>query len=383
MEQTFAPRQFEIPWPYTGAIYGREEEEILLWMVRDAAEKRRPLDRRSPEIIAFERQFAGYINVNHAISVSSGGTALELVTRLLRIGPGDEVLVTALTFKATVLPIVLAGARPIPVDIEYDSLNVNLERLEAQITPRTKAIYVIDYAGLPLNPEAVLSIGRRRNIPVVDDAAHAVGAAYRDVKCGAWADLSCFSFQSQKNISTLGEGGMVTTNDDALAERARALRNYDDNQEAGSNYRLSAAQCAVGIEQLKRLDFVNRERRRIGRYMSGSLRDIQGLVTPFEPGGVTHVYHMYPCRLDENVFGCARDAVRKKLGDEYGIETSFQYEPWYRFSIIRKAIGDFEPCPVMDRVARELFGLPIFPGYTQEEVDYIVWAVREVLASLK
>lgn len=382
MTSTFTPKQFEIPWPYTGAVYGREEEEILVKLIRDAAEKRRPLDRRSPEIVAFEEQFAAYTGVQYAVSVSSGGTALELVTRLLKIAPGDEVLITALTFKATVLPIVLAGGRPIPVDIDYDSLNVNLERLEAQITPRTKAIYVIDYAGLPLDPEAVMRIGRKYGIPVMEDAAHSLGAAYRDVKCGAWADLSCFSFQSQKNISTLGEGGMITTNNREYAERLRELRNYDHDREAGSNYRLSAAQCAVGIEQLKRLDIVNAQRRRIGRRMSEALRKIPGFVTPYEPAGVTHVYHMYPCRLDENTFGSARDTVRRKMETDYGVETSFQYAPWYTFPVIRKAVGEFEPCPVMDRVARELFGLPIFPGYSEAEVDYVIWSVQQVLSSL-
>ncbi|MEW6234365.1 MAG: DegT/DnrJ/EryC1/StrS family aminotransferase [Candidatus Omnitrophota bacterium] len=382
MKKTFTPKQYEMPWPYTGALFGWEEEAALVRMIRATSEKRRPLDRRSPEIAAFEERFAAYIGVEHAISVSSGGTALELAARLLKIGAGDEVLITALTFKATVLPVVLAGARPVPVDIEYDSLNVNLERLEAQITPRTKAIFVIDYAGLPLDPEAVMAIGRKHGLPVVEDAAHALGAAYLGVKCGAWADITCFSFQSQKNISTLGEGGMITTPHKEYAERARELRNYDHEREAGSNYRLSAAQCAVGIEQLKRLEFVNKKRRRIGRRMSAALRDIAGFVTPCEPEDATHAYHMYPCRLDEVVFGAARDVVRKKLLDDYAVETSFQYAPWYTFPVIQKAMGDFEPCPVMDRVARELFGLPIYPGYADDEVDYLIWAVHETLASL-
>jgi len=382
MKKTFTPKQYEMPWPYTGALFGWEEEAVLVRMLRAANEKRRPLDRRSPEIAEFEERFADYIGVDHAISVSSGGTALELAARLLKIGAGDEVLITALTFKATVLPAVLAGARPVPVDIEYDSLNVDLKRLEAQITPRTKAIFVIDYAGLPLDSEAVMAIGRKHGLPVVDDAAHALGSAFRGVKCGAWADITCFSFQSQKNISTLGEGGMIATPHREFAERARELRNYDHDREAGSNYRLSAAQCAVGIEQLKRLEFVNKKRRRIGRRMSSALRDIEGLVTPCEPEGATHAYHMYPCRLDEAVFGAARDAVRKKLLDDYAVETSFQYAPWYTFPVIQKAIGDFEPCPIMDRVARELFGLPIYPGYEDDEVDYLIWAVREVLTSL-
>lgn len=382
MPSSIPPKPFTVPWPYTGAVYGREEEEILVQLVRDAAEKRRPLDRRSPEIEEFEERFAAYTGVDHAVSVSSGGTALDLATRLLKIGRGDEVLVTALTFKATVLPIVFAGARPVPVDIEYESLNVNLARLEAQITPRTKALYVIDYAGLPLDPEAVMAIGRKYHIPVLDDAAHAPGAAYRGVKNGSWADITCFSFQSQKNISTLGEGGMITTPHAELAERARALRNYDDEVEPGTNYRLSAAQCAVGLAQLQRLDTVNEQRRRIGRRMSAALRDIPGLVTPYEPDGVTHVYHMYPCRVDETVFGPVRDRVRKRLHDEQGIETSFQYPPWYTFPVIRDALGEFETCPVMDRVARELFGLPIFPGFSDDEVDFITESVRKVLTTL-
>ncbi len=380
--QTYTPKQFEIPWPYTGAIFGQEEERVLVEIIRDAIEKRRPLDRRSPEIVEFENQFAAYIGVKHAITVSSGGTALELATRLLDIGPGDEVLVTALTFKATVLPIVLAGARPVPVDIDPDSLNVDLNLLEASITSNTKAIYVIDYAGLPLDANAVMRIGHNYGIPVLEDAAHALGSVYKDVKCGAWADISCFSFQSQKNISTLGEGGMLTTIHQEYAERARKLRNYDHDEQAGSNYRLSAVQCAIGIEQLKRLDSVNAKRRAIGRRMSKAFQGIEGFITPFEPKGITHSYHMYPCRLDSSVFGATREALRQKILTDYGIETSFQYEPWYDFPVIAKAVGDFQPCPIMEQVAQTLFGLPIFPGYTEDEVGYLIWAVQEILKSL-
>ncbi|MFH1741253.1 MAG: DegT/DnrJ/EryC1/StrS family aminotransferase [bacterium] len=382
MPLSYRPKQYEIPWPYTGALYGSEEEEALVRLVRDAAVKRRPLDRRSPEIVEFERRFAAYIGAAHAVSLSSGGAALELATRILGIGLGDELAVSALTFKATVLPIVVAGARPIPIDIDYETLNIDFESFESCVTPKTKAIYLVDYAGLPLNPEAVMQVAGRNGIPVVEDAAHSLGSAYGAAKCGSWADLSCFSFQSQKNISTLGEGGMLTTNDEHYAERARALRNYDHDVQAGGNYRLSAAQCAVGIEQLKRLDSVNAKRRAIARRMSYAFRDVPGFGTPFEPDGVTHACHMYPCRLDGSVFGPVRDTVRKKLLDEYAVETSFQYEPWYDFPVIRAAMGDFEPCPVMERVARELFGLPIFPGYTDDEVGYIIWAVKEVLSSL-
>lgn len=382
MTQPFSPREHTIEWPYTGAIYGPEEEAVIARMIRDASRERRPLDRRSPEIVAFEDSFREYLGVGHAVALSSGGTALEVATRLLKIGPGDEVPVTALTFKATVLPIVAAGARPVPVDIDARSLNVDLEQLEARFTAKTKAIYVIDYAGLPLDPEAVMGIGRQHGLPVVEDAAHAPGAAYGETKCGAWADLTCFSFQSQKNISTLGEGGMLTTIHEEHARDARALRNYDHDRWAGGNYRLSVAQCAVGIEQVKRLDTVNRQRREHGRRMSDALGAIPGFITPYEPDGVTHAYHMYPCRLDETVFGPVRDSVRKRLSEKYGVDTSVQYEPWYEFPVIQQAVGEMAPCPVMERVARELFGLPIFPGYTEDEVDYIVWAVRETIESL-
>ncbi len=382
MKKKFSPKEYTIQWPYTGAVYGPEEETVIAQMIRDASRDRRPLDRRSPEIVAFENCFRDTLGVSHAVALSSGGTALEVATRLLKIGPGDEILVTALTFKATVLPIVAAGARPVPVDIDAQSLNVDLEKLEASVTEKTKAIYVIDYAGLPLDPEAVMRIGRKHGIPVVEDAAHAPGAAYGETKCGAWADLTCFSFQSQKNISTLGEGGMLTMIDEERAQDARALRNYDHDRWAGGNYRLSAAQCAVGIEQVKRLDTVNRQRRDHGRRMSDALGAIPGFVTPYEPDGVTHAYHMFPCRLDETVFGPVRDIVRKRLSETYNVDTSFQYEPWYTFPIIQQAVGEMAGCPVMERVARELFGLPIFPGYTEDEVDYIIWAVRETIESL-
>ncbi len=382
MTESYSPKQFQIPWPYTGAIFGPEEEQVVTQLIRDAATKRRPLDRRSPEIVEFENQFAAYIGASYGVSLSSGGTALEVATRILRIGPGDEVLISALTFKATVLPIVLAGAKPVPIDIDYETLNLDLDSLQSRITPKTKAIYVVDYAGLPLDPAPLLQVSKRHGIAIVEDAAHALGAAYGNVKCGAWADLSCFSFQSQKNISTLGEGGMLTTNSKEYADRARAVRNYDHDVQPGGNYRLSAVQCAVGIEQLKRLHTVNAQRRAIGRKMSAELRKIAGFVTPYEPQGITHCYHMYPCRLDGSVFGAVRDIVRKRLWDEYAVETSFQYEPWYEFPVIRSAMGDFQPCPVMDRVARELFGLPIFPGYSDDEVGYVIWSVKEVLASL-
>lgn len=372
----------ELPWPYFGASYGDEEAEAVAELLAAVTSSRRPLDRRSPEIAAFEEAFAAFVGTEHAVAVSSGGAALAIGARLLGIGPGDEVPTTALTFKATVLPILELGGRPVPVEVDAATLNLDPADLATKISPRTKAIFAMDYAGRPCDLAGIAALattapGGPR--PVLDDAAHAVGAAVGGRRIGALADLTCFSFQSQKNMSTLGEGGMLTTNDAALAARARELRNFASENEIGANLRMTAAQAAVGLVQVRKLDAVNARRRQVAEALRSRLEALSVLCLPQAPEGVRHVHHLFPILLPLGTGREQRDALMRAFQERYHIATAVMYEPWYRLSVFRAAGYPEQMCPRTEALLDRLLNLPIHPDYTTEQIDYLADGVRGVL----
>jgi perosamine synthetase len=372
----------ELPWPYFGASYGEEEPAAVAEMLAAVAASRRPLDRRSPEIGAFEEAFAVFVGAQHAVALSSGGAALAIGARLLGIGPGDEVPTTALTFKATVLPILELGGRPVPVEVDTATLNLDPADVAAKIGPRTKAIFAMDYAGLPCDIEEIAALAAHAPggpLPVLDDAAHAVGAERGGRRVGGLADLTCFSFQSQKNMTTLGEGGMLTTNDAALGARARELRNFASDEEIGANLRMTPAQAAVGLVQVRKLDAVNARRRAVALALRSRLASLPDLSLPPDPDGVRHVHHLFPILLPEGTTRAQRDRVMHDLQERFHVTTAVMYEPWYRLPIFRAAGYAEQTCPRTEALIDRLLNLPLHPDYSAAQIDYLADAVREAL----
>ena len=329
------------------------------------------------EVVAFEEEFAAYLGARHAVGVNSGTDALHVALKGLGIGPGDEVITVSHTAVATVAAIVAAGAAPVLVDIEPDHFTIDAHRIEAAVTPRTKAVIPVHLYGQPCNMDAVLEVARRRGLKVIEDCAQATGADYRGRKVGSFGDIGCFSFYPTKNLGALGDGGMVVTDDDALAEQLRAVREYgwDDervSQTTGFNSRLDEMQAAILGAKLPRLDADNARRREIADGYDAALAG-SGLALPHRRGDATHVFHLYVVRTDR------RDTLLARL-KERNIAAGVHYpvpvhqQPGYAGHV--RVADDLRES---ERAAAEVVSLPIYPELTAEERERVVAALHEAL----
>jgi len=326
------------------------------------------------EVAAFERAFAGYCDAGEAIAVNSGTSALHLALLAAGVGPGDEVVTVPFTFVATVSAIVYTGAQPVLVDIEPGYYTMDPARLEAAITPRTRAIVPVHLFGQPADMDPILEIASRRGIAVIEDAAQAHGAEYRGRRAGSMGRLACFSFYPGKNLGAYGEGGAVVTSDPELARKIRVLRNWGEERRyehavKGFNYRMDGIQGAILRVKLQYLErWTDARRERAARYrqaLAGA-----GIGLPEERPGVRHVYHVFAVRVPQ------RDAWRERL-TEAGIQTGVHYpipvhlQPAHRD--LGYARGDF---PVSEAVAADVMSLPIFPELSDVQIEAVAAALR-------
>jgi len=331
----------------------------------------------------FEKGFSSYSGCSHGIATSSGTTALHLAVASLGIGVGDEVLVSSFTNMATFFAVLYQGATPIPIDIEPDTWNINPALIEEKITAKTRAISVVHIYGHPVDMAPVLEIARKYNLYVIEDCAEAHGALYRGQKAGSFGDIGCFSFYANKIITT-GEGGMLTTNNPGLAEKARSLKslafgssNKFMHEDIGFNYRLSNLQAAIGCAQLERIEDIIEKKRSIARYYNENLKDTPGLQLPVEKDYVRNVYWMYHLVLHPE-FGSPRGAVTAKLKD-YGIETREAFIPYNGQQIfIRRGWVREDECPVANYVAENGFYIPSGPLLKEKELEYIVDKIKGI-----
>lgn len=386
------------PWPKLGTVMGDEEIRAVEEVIRECAATGKPMTR-GDRLTAFEEAFAEYVGARYAVATNSCATALLTTVRALEVGPGDEVITTPNTHLSTATGVLEVGASPVFADIDPETLNLDPSKIEARITPRTKAIYPVHYAGLPADLDPIHGIADTHGLRVVEDAAHAPGAEYKGRRIGGLSDLTCFSFQTQKNMSTLGEGGMITTNDPELAERCRRIRSFGTQRYAdqpnpwtpwhydvvmlGTNFRMTEPAAAVGLVQLRRLDELTRRRREIAAYYTRALAGLRGVRTPCEPEGYRHTYHIYNLLLDENEAGVDRIEVLEELKDTYRIDSVIHYKPVYLFALFRERGYRGGECPAAERIFRQIVGLPLHPSYTEEECAYIVEAVKNAMASCR
>jgi dTDP-4-amino-4,6-dideoxygalactose transaminase len=357
-----------------GTTYGVEEvaelmEVLLNWAPTNDAKTRE-----------FEREFAAYTGAGNAIAVSSCAAALHLSAIALGVGPGDEVLVPPVTFVATANAFAIQGADIRFVDVDPVTLNMDPALLESHITERTKAIVPVDLGGHPCALDSILEIGRKHGIKVVEDAAHSLGAEYKGRRVGTLADITAFSFQRCKNISTLGEGGMITTDEAHLAEIMTACRQHGNGKLVGLNYRMTDVQAAVGLIQLvERLEKQNEHRRRLAHYYNRRLSEIEGVTIPAELPVVKHPYHLYSIRIDETKLHISRDEILRRLKDDYGIWCIVQY-PCVHLLDVYRARGHREgECPVAEKESARLITLPVNPRLNEDDLDIVIGALREIL----
>jgi dTDP-4-amino-4,6-dideoxygalactose transaminase len=323
------------------------------------------------EVEAFEAEFAQYCNVGHCIGTGNGLDALHLILRALDIGPGDEVLVPSNTFIATWLAVIQAGAKPVPVEPDAESFNIDAGRIKGSITGRTRAIMPVHLYGQCCDMDEILDIARKNNLVVVEDAAQAHGAEYKGVKAGGLGRAAGFSFYPGKNLGAMGDAGAVVTNDDAIARRVRILRNYGSekkyyNEEQGINSRLDPLQAAfLRVKLRKSLDTWNGHRALIAECYTRKLGEIKNLVIPYVPGWAKPVWHLYVIRL------ARRDALQQLLSDT-GVETLIHYPVPPHLSEAFRAFGyergDF---PVAEILADTVLSLPIGPHIDPADAEKV------------
>jgi dTDP-4-amino-4,6-dideoxygalactose transaminase len=349
---------------------GPEEEEAVLAALRSGQLA------QGQRVAAFEEAFASYLGVRHAVALSSGTAALLVALKAHEIGEGDEVVVPAFTFAATANAVLLAGARPVLADITEDAYSLDPDRIEAAITPGTRAIMPVHLYGHPCDMAAIAEIGLRRDVVVIEDAAQAVGAAWQGRKAGSFA-TGCFSFYATKNMTT-GEGGMLTTNDDAIARRARLLRDHGEGERyrtdlLGYNFRMMEITAALGLVQVAKLDAANERRRANAAWLSDHL---VGVRTPVERTGAHHVYHQYTVRVPDG----RRDNVQALLR-EREIEAVVYYPRGLHQQPLYQELGIGGAFPVAEQAVNEVLSLPVHPAVSDDDLQRIAAAVNEAMAA--
>ena len=347
-----------------------------------------------PYVKAFEEAFAQRAGVKHAVALNSCTAALHVGLRALGVGPGDDVAMPALTFVAGAQSTIELGARPVFADIDPQTLSVTVETLAACVTPRTKVIIPMPFAGRPLDIAAITTFARERGIAVLEDAAHAAGMLDRGEWAGVRSDAAAYSFYATKNLTT-AEGGMLLTNDDAIADRARVLglhgmdrdawKRYSNNgtwrydvHEPGFKYNLCDPLAAIGIEQLKRLDAMQACRDALAAHYTSRLTEIPGLGlqrAPENPGD-RHSWCMFVLTVDPARTGIERDVLIEALRDA-NIGTSVHYIPTHHFGAYRQL--DVVPLPNTDRVWRRILSLPLYPTMTDADVDDVITALERII----
>lgn len=345
---------------------------------------------------AFEHEFAAFVGAKHAIAVNNATAALHLACLAVGLGEGDEAIIPSLTFVATANAVRYTGAKVVFADIESeDWLCICPRAIEVRVTEKTKAIVVMHYAGYACDMPEIMRIAKERGLAVIEDAAHAVGASLDGKALGTWGDVGCYSFFGNKNMTT-GEGGMVVTNDDQIAEKVRILRSHGmttltwdrhkghastyDVVELGYNYRLDEIRSAIGREQLKKLPSGNARREvLVNRYREAFTWSAQSLGLPFTEKRGLSSEHIFPVLLPE---GVDKEAFRELLKQD-GIQTSFHYPPVHTFEIYRDPLQKFEETLWMtENVSKRQVTLPLFPTMTDDQQGWVIESVIKALRRL-
>lgn len=380
-----------------GNVYGPEEEKAVL----DVLRKNAPTSGEA--CIQFETDFAAYCGTKYARVTSNGTAALFVSLVALGVGPGDRVLTTPLTWIATAAAATTLGAEVDFVDVDPVTYNLDPNRLEEKLTPNTRVVIPVHLYGQCCDMDPILDLAEKHGFAVVEDACHTVGGEYKGRKAGAMGTTGCFSFHEQKNMSTLGEGGMVVTDDPGVFERVALYRSHctrvygkstkycrldetkfpmgkrfwwQDFDDTGYNFRMTDIQAAVGIEQLKKLDAFNQRRIDNAAYLTEGLQDVPGLTLPTVASGCKHVFHLYPVQIDPEVYGMTKEDFVYDMLHQRGIKVGTHYIPLHWTTAFQKRGFRKGQFPVADAIAERIVTLPINPRQTHTALDYLIESVR-------
>ena len=330
---------------------------------------------QGPRVKAFEEGFAEMCGTKHAIATTSGTTALHVALLAHSIGAGDEVITSAFTFIASANSILFVGARPVFVDIDPRTFNMDPARIEAAITSKTKAILPVHLYGLPCDMDPIMQIAEKHDLAVIEDACQSHGAEYKGKKVGSFG-TGTFSLYPTKNI-TSAEGGMITTSDSVIDEKCRVIRQHGMRKryyhdELGYNFRMTDIHAAIGLVQLKKLDQFNAQRQANARFLSDNLK---GVVTPHVPEGLMHVFHQYTIRIP----GGKRDALRAHLND-HGVGSEVYYPvPIHKQSFYVSELGYKDTLPETEVATTEVLSLPVHPALSPSDLETIISAANEFM----
>ncbi|TAK11134.1 MAG: DegT/DnrJ/EryC1/StrS family aminotransferase [Anaerolineae bacterium] len=347
-------------------LIGDEEKQAVLEVLDSG------IIAQGPRVAAFEEAFAAMCGVKYAVATTSGTTALHVALLAHGIGEGDEVITSSFTFIASANSVLFTGAKPVFVDIDPATYNLDPALIEAAITPRTKAIMPVHLFGLPADMDGIVAIAKKHNLILVEDACQSHGATFNGARVGSFG-TGCFSLYPTKNI-TSGEGGMITTNDEALAESCKVIRQHGMRRryyhdELGFNFRMTDIHAAIGLAQLHKLEKFNAARRQNAAFLNEHLK---GVRVPTEPANCQHVYHQYTIAVPDGM----RDALLEHL-KEKGVGSGVYYPvPVHQQTYYMKELGYNQSLPITEQAAQEVLSLPVHPALTPADLETIVDAVN-------
>lgn len=361
--------------PIAKPYLNREEEDAIKEVLHSA------ILASGPKTKKFEKEFAEYIGVKHAIAVTNGTVALDIALKALKIGPGDEVITSGFSFVASGNCILFQNAKPVFADIDPKTFNIDPSDVAEKITSKTKALIPVHIFGQSPNMDALKEISEDARIALVEDAAQAHGAEYKGQKAGSIGDMGCFSFYATKNMTT-GEGGMITTNDSKLAGIIRLLINHGQSSKynhelLGYNYRIPEICAAIGLVQLRKLDGFNDKRIENAGLLSSEIHKLKGLTEPYLSDYVKHVFHQYVVRIEDN-FHMERNELHAIL-TKSGIGVAVHYPlPIYRQPFYMNLTNEYVNCPNTEDLCKRVLSIPVHPLVSQEDINYILAIIKKV-----
>ncbi len=381
-----------IDWPgepSLGGYYGQEEIDVVIKTIQDSMSFVTGFGFICEEIAQFEAEFARYCGAAESISINGAGTGLDMAMMALDLEPGDEVICPSINFRAAPMSIVGQGGQWIPCEIDPKTLQADPADVERRITPRTRAIYPVHMNGLSAPIDDYLEIAERHPHPkhgplkVIGDAARALGGGYKGGKIGGFGWMTVFSFHTMKNMTTLGEGGAITTDDPALAQRLRELRQFGSDTGWGTNYKMTKVQAAVGSVQLGRLEGFIVDRRCVAQARDEMLQDLPDLTLPYEPDDCVHSYYLYTCLVPKEWAGDKRNALLAMLAEDYHVNAIVANPPVHSTVPFLAQHTGAPDLPVSEETGARLFCLPIHPCMSGDDNEYLCAALWDAMERVR
>lgn len=375
--------------PHIGGYYGEEEIEVVVRTIRDSMDPNEGFGFICEEIEQFERRFGDYCNAAHCVSINGAGTGLDMAMMCLDLQPGDEVIVPAINFPGAALSVIGQRGQVVWCEVDPRTFQADPEDVERRITPRTRAIYPVHMNGMAAPIDDYLEIAERHPHPqhgplkVIGDAARSCGAGYKGEKIGGRAWMTIFSFHTMKLMTTLGEGGAVTTNDPEAVDRLRAIRQFGGGKQWGTNYKMTKVQAAVGLVQLARLDTMLEERRRVAYERNELLADVEELTLPYEPPDCWHTYYLYTCLVPEDWAGEKRDRIIALMAQDYNVGCVVANPPCYQSNPFLARMTEGQRLPLSEQLGARLLCISLHPKMTTQDNEYICAALEATIERVR